>query len=145
MEKSANGPKEETECLSFASVAKKHKKRITKTADRIKYCVSGDEYPKVTLQIGESIMNEAGFLVGDTVDILFYPENMLGIIIRLSDGETGLKLGKALKNTNRGRVQMTWRKPLPYHKGVIAIKVTEVRKNGIYFNFPKEVETFDIR
>ena len=137
---------EYTGVVSFADFAKFNLKNrggdkgYGDASNRISYGLSRPENKKarVIIIIGEFYMKEANMIIGDYVDILYYPEDNLGIIKRVSKEESPIKLTKIKGAKHRGRIDITFNEGMPNYKKRVNLSRIDIQKNEIRFDFPKQ-------
>lgn len=139
-----------TTAISFGRIKANARKTITGDAsNRITFGITkAGKSERGVVTIGEFFMTEAGLMVGDKVDMVFFPEDGLCIIKKVGKDDLGFNLSKSGKNANRGGFSFVWQEPIPYHKGCLPMKAVEVRKdpettrNCIVFNIPEAFKIF---
>ena len=134
--------------LSFGELSKKYSKRvggkISNAPNRITYKVirsknkeGKERSPQILIVIGEFYMQEANFIKGDRIDILFSPEDRMGIIKRVSNDVPNLKICAETKNGERGRIHGTWRPGMPYYEHSVMLTGIECTRGELMFDFPE--------
>jgi len=93
-------------------------------------------------QIGEFYVIDLGWILGDRVDMLFFPEDKLVIVKRVEKNQPGFNLNQSGKTIGRLKFSFVWKDTMPYHNGATDMEGIEVRKDpktqhqSLYFNIP---------
>lgn len=90
----------------------------------------------LTFRIRNDLLEKARFLNGDIVDVLFDPDQGIGLIRRNNDGAMTLHAGKS--EPNSCRISITLRSGMPAVKSTRACESVEVNNEGIMFTLPDE-------
>lgn len=91
-------------------------------------------YYSTCLSLAGDLMAEAGWTVGDRVDLRFEPEKRRGLITRVESGGWSLS---AKKSSDRVSVKFTWTKGIPTIAKGSSCTDLFVSDIGIMFTFPE--------
>lgn len=113
----------------------RHSEDITFATNRTGYKDKTNTY-SMAIGISQSIAKLARIIPGDRVDILFDPEQRIGLIKRVNSG--GWKLSGNPKGNSRLYFRVPWHQGMPSAKSTVGC-LSEIVADGIQFIFPDEI------
>ena len=123
--------------MTFKSLIEQARRRKSHTGgeDKIAFSMRKSvQSQDIAFSVGPRLVTDAGFIKGDKIDLLWDPDDELGIIRR--DNEKGKRF--QMSGTGRISFQLNWSEgmPRPQNGEKIILSGTEIKHGEILFDLP---------